>query len=154
MSEVSNDPLAAAAKESSMSKQQTAHAAPCRQRQRHSTMSVGAMGFNSRHSRTVILLLVICVIGGCATPLVEPAQLNCGQITREIRYAEQGRLLALEKQRDPWAYVTPVAVGGVHVASKSAVSAADVWLARLHQEFDVKACEGTRRELPHVQASG
>ena len=117
-------------------------------------MSVGTMGFNSKHFRAVILLmLVICITGGCATPLAEPARLSCEQISKEIRYAEQGRLLALEKQQDPWTYVTPVAVGGVHVASESAVSAADTWLARLNEEFGVKACERTRRELPHVQAS-
>jgi hypothetical protein len=86
------------------------------------------------------LVLITSLLAACATPPKEPAQLGCDQLKAEIRATERGRQLALEKQEDEWKFVTPVAVAGVHIASKSAVSDADRWLAALREQSRLKGC--------------
>jgi len=88
----------------------------------------------------VSLLALASLLAACATPPKEPAQLSCDQLKSEIQATERGRQLALEKREDEWKFVTPVAVAGVHIASKSAVSDADRWLAQLREQSRLKGC--------------
>ncbi|HTT12211.1 MAG TPA: hypothetical protein VMG60_15095 [Burkholderiaceae bacterium] len=87
-----------------------------------------------------MLVAASALVAACATPPAVPGLLNCAQLGKEIRVTENGRRLALEKREDPWKFVTPFAVGGVHVASESAVEDADEWLAQLRAEVGRKHC--------------
>ena len=95
---------------------------------------------NLARACAVLFLAPTFLAAGCATPPREPAQLSCDQLKAEVRATERAKLLALEKQEDPFKFVIPLAVAGVHVASKSAVSEADRWLARLRDESRAKGC--------------
>ena len=96
--------------------------------------------FNRYRVSAMFLLVAAGFAAGCATPLKEPTQLSCAQIDKEIMATEQARREAVEKQEDPFKFVTPLAAGGVHVASKSAVSSADRRLAELREESRTKGC--------------
>ena len=93
-----------------------------------------------RRARRLVPILSVVCIAGCATPLPEPAQLSCARLDKELVATEQARRLAVEKREEPFEFVLPFAVGGVHVASDTAVVAADRWLARLRAERQVKGC--------------
>jgi hypothetical protein len=82
----------------------------------------------------------VALAAACATPSPAPEPLSCAQLDKEIRASEDARLLAVEKQEDPWKFVIPFAVAGVHVASKSAVDDADRWLAQLRENAQRKGC--------------
>jgi len=95
---------------------------------------------NRYRAGAMLLLAAAGFTVGCATTVSEPAQLSCAQLDKEIRVTKQARSEAVEKQEDPFKFVLPLAVGGVHVASASAVASADRWLAELREESTRKGC--------------
>ena len=108
-----------------------------------------SMDLPARRLRRILtpagVLIAACALAtACATPPPVPGLLDCAQLSKEIRVTEDGRRLAIEKREDPWKFVTPFAVSGVHVAAKSAVDDADHWLARLREEAARKRCADSR----------
>ncbi len=81
-------------------------------------------------------------LAGCATASneVPVTSMSCAQIEHEIAGTREARLLAVEKQQDPWKFVIPFAVAGRHVAAASSVSEADRWLDELDTQAHNKGC--------------
>jgi hypothetical protein len=98
-----------------------------------------AMALRS-HLKSGSLLCATALLMACAVEPTTPAALSCTQLEEEIRATDDARRLALEKREDPWKFVTPFAVRGVHVAAQSAVEDADAWLASLQEEARRKHC--------------